>query len=109
MNNTKSETREFWIDISDCEDDDALPSIAYVEHPKQGPLPWQEKLVHVIQFSAYEDLKTKHERVLQALEIAEKSLERIANSDAVSCLKSDTYCCWCVAENALAQIESLKK
>lgn len=67
MTDTKSEAREFWIDISDCEDDDALPSIAYEEHPKQGPLPWQEKLVHVIQFSAHQDLKAKHERLLEAL------------------------------------------
>lgn len=56
-------------------------------------------------FDKYQDLKAKHERVLQMLEIAEKALEKISywgvdpTSTAIAA----------VSEKALDQIKGLKK
>lgn len=60
-------------------------------------------------FDAYDTLKSKHERVLQMLEIANKALSKIASVEGASCLEWSEDCYLCVADDALAQIQELKK
>jgi len=49
--------REFWIDptdeLEDCENESPV-YMALRKHPNQGPLHWQANLIHVIEYSAYE-------------------------------------------------------
>lgn len=59
--------REFWIFPNEPEEDDAdfyEPSAAdlyfgdaLTEHPRQGDLKWQASAIHVIEYSAYRELK----------------------------------------------------
>lgn len=69
------EPREFWIDLSDEHDGD-LP-LAFIEHPQQGPLQWQSSLVHVIEYSAYQSLKSK-------LAEAEAEIVEFVTNDIIS-------------------------
>lgn len=118
-----SKPREFWIKPGEH-------SEGFPWHPEQNS--WNDDFyscvsenkfddgIKVIEYSAYEDLKAKHERVLQALEIAERSLiDTTKNARAaieyrpdmitiggfdfvLSKIESDI-------DQALAQIQELKK
>lgn len=72
MSDTKSEAREFWIntELHEWEVD--------IEPMKPRYSDNMDLIVHVIEMSSYQDLKAKHERVLQMLEVAEKALKQIA-------------------------------
>jgi hypothetical protein len=65
--------REFWIDLSDAHDGD-LP-VAFPEHPRQGPLLWQSNLLHVIEYTALEQLKAENQKLRQELSAARKDLQ----------------------------------
>ena len=64
-----NKSQEFWLEIgNDCDD------VVWWRRPVN------EKTIHVIEYKAYEDLKTKHERALKALMFAEVWLEKASVS-----------------------------
>lgn len=58
--------REFWID-PDSDDDDMSTFIAFRRHPRQGPLQWQESLIHVIEYSYSRKLEEENKKLREAL------------------------------------------
>lgn len=101
MSETKSEAREFWITgLNDYDkiifDQDDIKTF-------KSDFNADGRYIHVVEYSAYEVLKMKHERVLQMLEIAETALE-------VYAMTNKTFPDYgAVARNALAQIQGMKK
>ena len=62
--------REFWVvPYKSAESDDECLD-AFSEHPGQGPLQWQQSLVHVIEKSAYTELLEQAEVLFIMLRIA---------------------------------------
>lgn len=67
--------REFWIDPDISEDliEGELPVfMALPEKPIQGPLQWQASLIHVIEKSAYEEMKRQRDIYAQCMALALK-------------------------------------
>lgn len=66
--------REFWIDISDCiDDEDALP-VAFLEHPQQGPLVWQSMLIHVVEAAALQAAEDRIAGLMSSLKYCFESM-----------------------------------
>lgn len=61
--------KEFWIDSEDAETQDNYAGSAMFEHPRQGPPLWQTKLIHVIEYSAYEEVKEQNEKLIKMIEV----------------------------------------
>lgn len=96
-----SKHREFWIDLSDSHDGN-LP-LAFPEYPRQGPIPWQAKLVHVIEYEAYADLEKKLAIAVNALsEIYYEGMRCCGSRQAILDYPSDTFA---LAMLALEQIK----
>ena len=58
-----SEVKVWWADLDESpEEDDISVGTLLREHPRQGPLNWQESLFPVVKKSDYDDLKTKLEK-----------------------------------------------
>lgn len=115
--------KEFWI--TGLNDYDKIIFDQYDVKTFKPDFNADGRYVHVIEYSAYEDLKelyeelareytgikTKHERVLQALEIAKKQLEGCRGAMAYAYEDHCDQYYLNVAENiieTIAQIESLK-
>jgi hypothetical protein len=69
MSKSEVRPREFWIDpTDDAGEEDLFFGDALKEHPRQGPLQWQDSLIRVIEYSAYDSLKKENERLKKHIE-----------------------------------------
>lgn len=101
MSDTKSEAREFWIACPEFGDFDYCQATVSKDPEcveREGDFKFSA--LHVIEMSTYQDLKAKHERVLQMLDIAVNVIKRYKQRVEYSWDKE--------FDEAIAQIESLK-
>ena len=115
MSDTKSEAREFWIACPEFGDFDYCQATVSKDPEcveREGDFKFSA--LHVIEMSTYQDLKAKHGRVLQMLEIAKAYLKIASKSEkdfASSYFQGNKVIDVLVdmpATDALAKIESLK-
>lgn len=62
----KVRPREFWIDPNEWDEGCGVHD-AFKSHPKQGPLQWQESLIHVVEMKTYLDLREQFKRLMQTI------------------------------------------
>ena len=75
---SQSKLREFWVDPRPYDEDhENGVHDAIKKHPRQGPLQWQESLIHVIEHSAYAELKAQNEKLVEALKFYAGSKDSI--------------------------------
>lgn len=118
MSDTKSEAREFWIACPEFGDFDYCEATVSKDPEcveREGDFKFSA--LHVIEMSTYQDLKAKHGRVLQMLEIAEAELKdardfamdtlaRANQAIETDCDKCDYQCQGCI--RAIDDAEAVK-
>ncbi len=71
----QKEPREFWIDpTDDAGEEDLFFGDALKEHPRQGPLQWQDSLIRVIEHSAYLQMKEQRDMAVRYLKKAQGAM-----------------------------------
>ena len=64
MSKSEVKVREFWIDpTDDAGEEDLFFGDVLKEHPRQGPLQWQESLIHVIEYSYAKKLEEHNKQL----------------------------------------------
>lgn len=86
--------REFWIDQQDADDEANYAGSALFRHPQQGPLLWQQCLIHVREVTASEITVPR-----ETWEKVERALE-----NSCACITSREPCSACEAFAAMRNL-----